>query len=143
VGTIWLSLHKKLPTIDLMELLVHEFTHNLLLIDEINTRHYNYDLIAKEENFARSAILRRSRPLDRVIHSIVVATELVLARDKYLGHAKRPVIHRKTTELIADTIAAIKGVRALPNLDQLITPHLNQLIGKCFVACKGRRSVTA
>ncbi len=143
VGTIWLSLHKKLPTIDLMELLVHEFTHNVLLLDEINTRHYNYDLIARKENFARSAILRRSRPLDRVIHSIVVATELVLARDKYLGHAKPPVIHRKTTELIADTIAAIKSVRALPNLEHLITPHLNQLVGKCYVACKGRQSITA
>lgn len=135
IGTIWLTVEDSLNSIDLMEMFVHELTHHLLFVDELNHAQFAYSEIAKPENFARSAILKRSRPLDKVVHSIVVASEVLEARRQYLKERGPSKIHPSTEVLMADTKVAIESVFALPNLGDLITPHMRKVLDKCAEIC--------
>jgi hypothetical protein len=55
--------------------------YHLLLIDERVHGHYvSYAKLADKRNYAHSAILKCNRPLDKVFHSLVVATELLASR---------------------------------------------------------------
>jgi hypothetical protein len=136
IGSIWLTVMDKVRPIDLMEMFVHELTHHLLFIDELNHPQFNYGEIAKSENFAHSAILRKHRPLDKVIHSIVVATEILAARRRYLRHDGETVIHPPTDAMAQEILTSIRSVEALPNLDALVTPHLRSVVQRCELACR-------
>ena len=135
IGTIWLTVEDALQRVDIMEMLVHELTHHLLFIDELNHAQFAYSEIAKPENFARSAILKRNRPLDKVVHSIVVATEILEARRKYLYGFGPSKIHPPSDALKQDTEMAIESVLTLPNLNDLITSHLREVLAKCTEVC--------
>ncbi|MDP2104576.1 MAG: HEXXH motif-containing putative peptide modification protein, partial [Desulfobulbaceae bacterium] len=84
IGAIWFSVSDKVCHRDLVEMFVHELTHHLLFVDELNCPQFNYDLIVRPEHYARSAILKRQRPLDKVVHSIAVGATIVDARKRYL-----------------------------------------------------------
>jgi hypothetical protein len=129
IGVLWLNLRDHLTVYDIIELLIHESTHNLLFIDEIRYSHYNYNLVALEENYAISSILKSKRPLDKVIHSIIVATELVLARRNFLGELDITV-HPKSFELEKNIITSIDSVLALPKYRDLVTNRVDALIMK-------------
>ena len=131
IGAIWLTVADSIQLLDIMEMYVHEMCHHLLFIDELNHPQFNYAEIAKRENFARSAILRISRPLDKVIHSIVVAAELLESRRRFLNNSGRTLIHPPSPELAANGLTAVSSVRELPNLPDLITPHLAEVVAHC------------
>ena len=81
LGVLWMNPKLSWTQFDYVELMVHELTHQLLFIDERNYRHYlSYDLMNQKEYFAHSTILKKSRPLDKVIHSFFVGLNLVLFR---------------------------------------------------------------
>jgi len=135
IGTIWLTIEDSVRPIDIMEMYIHEMTHHLLFIDELTNAQFDYAEIAKPENFARSAILKRNRPLDKVVHSIVVSTEILAARRSYLGDNGETTIHPASEALARDTIAAAESVTQLPNIDSLVTPHIRQLLTRCSEFC--------
>jgi len=135
IGSIWLSVHHGTRPIDLMEMFVHELTHHLIFIDELNRPQFNYGLIADAQNFAHSAILRKHRPLDKVIHSIIVATEILLARRRFLPEVGATTIHPATAPLVAEVRSSIRSVLSLENIDALISPHVRHLIAACAKAC--------
>lgn len=136
IGSIWLTVMDKVRPIDLMEMFVHELTHHLLFIDELNRPQFNYSEISRSENFAHSAILRKRRPLDKVIHSIVVATEILSARRRYLHHDGETVIHPPTDAMAQELLTSIRSVEALPNLETLVTPYLRSVVQRCELACR-------
>ncbi len=127
IGVLWLNLRDHVTVDDIIELLIHESTHNLLFIDEIRYLHYNYELVLSEDNYAISSILKSKRPLDKVVHSIVVAVELILARRNFLGKSNI-TIHPKSPELEIDTINSINSVLALPRYSDLVTSRVDSLI---------------
>lgn len=141
IGAIWLTVNDGVGMIDLMEMYVHELTHHLIFVDELNHGQFDYDAIAKPENFAHSAILKRHRPLDKVVHSIIVATEIMAARARYLDldHESGSTIHPPTTALRAETLAAMESVQQLPNLTDLITPHTSKILARCEDAIREYR----
>jgi hypothetical protein len=135
IGTIWLTVEDSLRPVDLMEMFIHELTHHLLFVDELNYKQFEYPAIAKPENFARSAILKRSRPLDKVVHSIVVAAEVLEARRRYLHDCGPCKIHPSSDALKTDTRLAIESVLSLSNLDDLISPRVRQMLERCDHVC--------
>lgn len=142
IGAIWLTVDDKISLIDLQEMYVHELTHHLLFIDELNNPQFNYKEIAKPENYARSAILRRNRPLDKVVHSIVVASEILLARTRFIKNKLRTGIHPCSENLAKDTLEAIASVDALENRTELMTPHLLAIVDACRDACARHQEST-
>lgn len=128
IGLIWLSLKDSLSTQDLVEMLIHELTHTLVFVDELNFEHFNYAEMTKSKNWARSSILKRPRPMDKVLHSIVVSTEILHARAKYLPNVDRLVVHPQSKSLRESTLVSIESVLAHPNLNEICKPRAIELV---------------
>lgn len=131
IGIIWANPRCYYKVTEVLEFLIHEMTHNALFIDEQFHQHYNYEEILKKHNWAISAILNIPRPLDKVIHSIIVATEVVLFRDKLLGHPERPLVHPPTNMLIDQALKSIDSVKTIisnGHSTELISPRVNFLL---------------
>lgn len=107
IGVIWANPKLTYTVTDLVEILVHEFTHHAMFLDELRYGHYSYALVLEQSTWAHSAILNVKRPLDKVLHSIVVATEVLLFRERYLGHPAKPRVHPPTETLVAQLEDAI------------------------------------
>ncbi|ARU25660.1 hypothetical protein RSSE_p1477 (plasmid) [Ralstonia solanacearum] len=101
IGVIWANPKLTYAVTDIIEILVHEFTHHSMFLDELRYGHYLYAALLDESTWAHSAILNVRRPLDKVLHSIIVATEVLLFRCEYLGHPARPRVHPPTDIMIA------------------------------------------
>ncbi|MCL6326118.1 aKG-HExxH-type peptide beta-hydroxylase [Pectobacterium polaris] len=120
IGSIWISGHGDLTYHDVAEFLLHELTHHLLFIDERCHEQFNYQEIVKPENYSMSALLGKRRPLDKVVHSILVSHEILNARRNYL-ESDMVTIHPATDILKNNTINSIAEILAMKNLDDLIT----------------------
>jgi hypothetical protein len=112
VGVIWANPRISYTIFDLMEILVHEFTHHAMFLDELRYGHYAYVEILKRSTWARSAILNVDRPLDKVLHSTVVAVEVLLWRSSYLGHPVQPRVHPPTDVLVEQVSSSIASMEA-------------------------------
>lgn len=132
IGTIWVSGHGTLNKYDVAEFLLHELTHHLLFIDERCHEQFNYNMMIQPENYAQSAILNKKRPLDKVVHSIVVGTEILLARRSFLGEHKVN-IHPNSVKLQHNVISSIDDVFSLPKIDNIITLHTREILEKCKI----------
>ena len=130
IGSIWISGHGDLNKYDVAEFLLHELTHHLLFIAERRERQFNYSEMLKPENFAMSAILNYSRPLDKVVHSIVVSTEIIVARKTFIGRHS-VTIHPSTEIMTTQTQSSIASVLALPNLNTVLYPWTIEAIDRC------------
>lgn len=131
VGLIWSNPHPQFTEMDLAEFLTHELTHTLMFLDEWLYGHYTRQLEHDEQTWCYSAILKKKRPIDKVLHSIVVASEIVLLRQTYLGEPDAPKAHppshlmqraiRDSIESIRDVQrrTAILGDRALDLIDRV------------------------
>jgi hypothetical protein len=99
---------------DLAEFLAHEMTHTLMFLDEWLLGHYTRLLTHDETTWCHSAILKKKRSIDKVLHSIVVASEIVLLRHEYLGEPVSPRAHpptQKIKQAVAELITRIRDVQ--------------------------------
>ncbi|WOE33306.1 MULTISPECIES: aKG-HExxH-type peptide beta-hydroxylase [unclassified Acinetobacter] len=113
VGTIWANLKEKLSTKDVAEFFIHELTHNCIFIDEHRYGHYDYHIISDESTWATSAVLLTNRPLDKVLHSIIVSMEIILFREKVIGHPQQPKIHPPTEILLNQIKQSINSIKTV------------------------------
>lgn len=133
IGVIWLNSRKHWSNNDLIELFIHELTHNLMFIDELRYLHYNdYDLILDPKNYTQSAILHTKRPLDKVIHSIVVATEIFSLRKHILGEPNKPCVHPPSNTIKKQAVSAYQNLINMPNFLELTTSRTRFLMDRCY-----------
>ena len=133
LGVIWLSGANDLVVDDYMELFVHELTHHLIFIDELNVAQFDYRTIADERFFSRSAILRLDRPIDKVLHSVIVAAELVASRRTFLSESA--TVHPSTATIVAETIASCEALLEMEDIDMVLHPRGRELVERCFQVC--------
>ena len=132
IGVIWINHRDHWSQNDIIELLVHELTHNLVFIDELRYLHYqDYNKIVDEKNYSYSAILQTKRPIDKVVHSIIVATEVVSLRKNHLGEPKNPCVHPPSTKIIEQTLSAYDSLISMPNYNELTTERSRHLMDSC------------
>ena len=116
---------------DVIEYYVHELTHNLLYLDEECHPHYrDYAALNLKKNYAYSTIRRVKRRLDQALHSLVVATEILLLRKKKLGHFSARMVHPNSNMLIASCEATIKSIRSL-QWRALLAPRGREILISC------------
>jgi len=131
IGAIWLNIYEN-HVDDVVGLLIHEFTHHLCFIDELVYSHYFYSELVNPNNYALSAILKVQRPLDKVIHSIVVSTEILLFRQNpQLATDCDIVLHPTTDILLEQTLSSINSVLNLNNKKQLLKPRVFEILERC------------
>lgn len=112
IGVIWLNPKLSYPIADVMEILLHEFTHQAMFLDELRYGHYSYGTIRDRSTWAKSAILNLSRPIDKVLHSLVVATEVLLFRQRHIGRPAAPRAHPPTSILLQQLDESLSSVEA-------------------------------
>jgi hypothetical protein len=131
IGVIWLTVNDNVTEYDLVELLIHELTHNLIFIDELNRPQFVYNEIKKKENYAHSSILTMNRPLDKVVHSIIVAAELLLTREKLMNFDYVKNIHPETVVMRKNILNSIESVKNMKNIDDVLMPRGKELVQIC------------
>lgn len=132
IGVIWASPRPNWQSEDFVEFYTHEFTHNLAFLDERRYQHYvDYDLILDPDNFCKSAILCTPRPLDKVFHSLLVATEVLLLREDSLGHPNNPKIHPPSETILKNCFNTIHSIERLQTKSQLLTIRGLELMNLC------------
>lgn len=129
LGVIWIDPLKGWSNFDCVEGLVHEMTHTLLMLDELRYVHYpEYPELKKPENLARSAIRSEARPLNAVVHSYVVAVELLALRARHRPDGFAPRLHAESRELRTKTEQARESMLGLENFRELTTPRLVEVL---------------
>lgn len=105
------------------ELLLHEFAHNTILLDEHRYGHYHYELLSNPETFldASDRGVHFKFPLNRVLHSMLVAAEIISLRNAYVGHEPQPNQHLTTAEIIIRSQKYIAAIDANPKLLKIFT----------------------
>lgn len=137
IGCIWVNLRDHWDKQDVFEFLVHETTHNLVFLDELCYGHYSdYSQLPINENYSWSAILNKLRPLDKVFHSIVVSTEVLLFREETLGHPSKPCLHPPTHIMLEQALYSIRYLNDHSHLKNLLSKRANYLLESCECALK-------
>jgi|688.fasta_scaffold45405_4 hypothetical protein len=137
IGCIWANIRNHWQCQDILEFLVHETTHNLVFLDELCHKHYsNYSELPKTENFAWSAILNKLRPLDKVFHSIIVSTEVLLFREQTFGHPDQPCLHPPSSLMIEQTLNSVNYLNERSDLKALLSKRANLLLENCYEKLK-------
>jgi hypothetical protein len=132
IGCIWINPRQNWSRQDFLEFFVHEMTHNLVFLDEYRYHHYeDYTGMFLEENYAKSAIQAKRRPLDKVFHSILVSTEVLLTRRDLLRHPKSPILHPPTSIMFEKTFESIDNVERNSTVYSLLTSRGKELITTC------------
>jgi hypothetical protein len=135
LGVVWVNPRPSWSTVDFLEFFVHELTHTLVFLSEL--RHGLYARpaeLADPANFALSALRRTPRPLDKALHSAVVAAEILLAREATLGHPEYPVLHPATADLADGALASVESIAAVAADRDLLLPHALELLERCRTA---------
>ncbi|MEG2039941.1 MAG: HEXXH motif-containing putative peptide modification protein [Hafnia sp.] len=115
IGVIWINPKLTYVDNDILEIIVHELTHQLMFLDELCLPHYNYEMIADVENWPVSAVLNINRPFDKVLHSAVVAMEIILLRRDHIGDPDKPLIHPPTDVLKTQLINTVNSMEKVLN----------------------------
>ena len=129
IGLIWLSIQPTMCTRDVIEMLIHELTHTLVFLDELNKEQFNYDTMMKEPYWALSSILKLKRPMDKVVHSVIVSTELLYARRNYLPPTdETKLVHPDSTKLASNIENSISSVLNHPLLNEVCKQRAIELM---------------
>ena len=113
IGVIWCSNKKNWSLQDTTEFLIHELTHNLFFLDELRFSHYrSHTDIGKISNYCLSSILRIPRPVDKVLHSLLVANEIVSFRSVF-GEPIDPKTHPPTKDILKNMENTINSLKSI------------------------------
>lgn len=132
IGVLWVNQRPTWSENDMIEFLIHEMTHNLVFLDERRFSHYvDLQKAVDKENWALSAVLGRQRPIDKSVHSLIVATEILLFREKFTGHNGRYRVHPPSDILKDKSLRCAESLLNLKNIDELCRPRFIELTTMC------------
>jgi hypothetical protein len=131
VGIVWVDPLRGWSPYDVAEAYAHELTHTLLTLDEHRFGHFpDYPRLRAPENLARSAIRSEERPLNAVVHSYVVAEELLQLRRRHGSAELAPRLHADTPTLHAKALEARRSIYDCANLEQLTSGRLREILAR-------------
>jgi hypothetical protein len=95
VGVIWIGLHDKRSVEEHAELLLHEFVHQAVFLEDMvhGLLKEGAVRLAEDDALVTTALQRRRRGFDKAFHSLFVATELAHFSD-WIGQAERAADYR-------------------------------------------------
>ena len=133
IGVIWVDPRPSWSHGDLFEMMVHELNHTLMFVDEYARRNYR-DLVevSKKKYYLRSAILAKDRPLDKVVHGLVVSTEVLMSRIKNDMDPAKPHVHPPSKVMLQKAFATARLLIASEIVRGLCTDRAIDLIEICL-----------
>jgi hypothetical protein len=138
IGLIWLAVGVHTQMDDLLELLVHELTHTLVFLDELNHPYFNYTNLPHRDYWSLSAILGRNRPMDKAVHSVMVAAEIINAR--VVGVIKPapggPAVHPSTADMKVALKKSCAAILNHPKFDLVCTERVRELVVRVLASAR-------
>ncbi|MGE7926852.1 aKG-HExxH-type peptide beta-hydroxylase [Lysinibacillus xylanilyticus] len=132
IGILFADPRSNYTNEDIYEFLVHELGHTLLFLYELRYGLYTDSKRIPDKNtFALSAMRKQLRPIDKALHSVVVATEVLLLRDKVLGHKHSCVLHPSTDELIPAVNISIESIFEMNRKENILTSYSENILKQC------------
>ena len=124
----------------LPELLIHEFTHNALFLDELRHGYYtDYKKLYDPASYVNANYrgMPIKLPFDRCLHSLIVSAEIILARDTYIGHQPRISQHLSSEEIIKRAKEYIAQIKANKAIHELMKERCHEVFETCatFFLC--------
>jgi hypothetical protein len=114
---------------DVIEGLVHELTHLLLMYDELRFGHYvNKALLSAPEHQSQTGIFNALNAADVVFHSIVVASEVIALRRGPLGEPTAPQLHPASSDIVRAAEVAYASLTRPEQAVRLLTPRARELL---------------
>lgn len=143
LGVLWLNPKESWTQRDFQEFYIHELTHTLIFLDEWRFGLY-HDIasLADPSSWTLSAIRTTRRPLDKTLHSIIVATEVLLTREE-ASSPERSRLHPNSRELRDSILRSVASVRETRRACSMLTPHGIHLLERCESAARDRVTVSA
>ncbi|GEO28156.1 hypothetical protein AAC03nite_39410 [Alicyclobacillus acidoterrestris] len=133
VGILWIDAREDWTNRDMYEFLVHELSHTLLFIHEwAHGLFTSQRRLTESETYAMSAIRGQIRPMDKAFHSAIVATDVLLLREKIIGHDTRTILHPSTSELIPQIFDSIRSIQEVDARQGILTDYAQKLLGNCL-----------
>ena len=132
LGVIWINNKPQFSQQDIIEMIIHEFVHNLCFIDEISYIHYsNYKLMLKKENLAEASPGTK-KPLKDVIHRIVVLIELIMFRLKFFSNKNQDFLyHAPTSSLILQAKQSINSIYCTIDYKSILSERSHNILKRC------------
>jgi hypothetical protein len=136
LGILWAAPSPTWNDRDFHEFFLHELTHSLAFLDEWRYLHYlRPAAMMAEETWATSAILARKRPLDKVLHSIIVAMEILHFREATPSQDRTATaLHPDSSALRRQTRVALDSVASVSGIESLLAPRAMVLLDLCSAA---------
>ena len=128
----FIGIHKDLlgNKIGLQEVLIHEFTHTTVFIDEHAHGYFtDYD-IAKKDTII-SGMMGVPIPLTRALHSVIVACEILLARDELFSHQQDSLAHPMSDVIIPKSKHTIDLLRTHHNKTGIFKKRPLEILDRC------------
>lgn len=109
---IWIQPQSTWGIYDIVESLFHELTHLILYLDEQCYGHYeNPKELFNQNSWISSAIRNEKRPVNAVVHSIIVAYEILCLRESWKYSDRNLILHGLSDELLDKTIHSLECLK--------------------------------
>jgi hypothetical protein len=132
VGAVWVKNTSPLQVRDLKEQLLREHTHTQMFLDEWRYGHYQDPAaIVRAENHVVPPFADVPWSISAILHEVVARTEILLFRERHLGHADAALCEPPSEELARSVDDAIDAMYSLPKLHHLLTHRSFCLIQEC------------
>lgn len=131
IGVMCAYLDMTADSVSIAELLIHEFTHNALFIDELRFGHYQNRSLLHDANYFVQTDNRGAVPFDRWFHALIVYAEIIDARTRYLGHEVRPSQHADSNTLIRQAREEIVRVNQHQTMLSNLSARGQALMQRC------------
>lgn len=111
------------------ELMIHEFTHNTLFLDELRFGHYHYEHLNDETTYldASDRGVKFQMPFHRCLHSLIVSAEILLARDAYIGHEPTINQHLTSEKILVRSKKYVATIANSSAYDKIMTERSREL----------------
>ncbi|MGF1741851.1 hypothetical protein L4C34_12380 [Vibrio profundum] len=114
------------------EVLVHEFTHNAYLLDELRWGYFkDMAKVHSKENYIKSSLFSRMLPLPRTLHSLLVACEILLLRKSLNYHPEQFDGHPITETILEKAKVTNKLIIDNKRISKNFTPRAMQILSLC------------
>lgn len=144
LGVLYINPQKEWSAADVAEVMLHELTHMLVVLDDFRHGHFVDGRVFSVEEFAGlGAISGKSLPIFRVTHSQLVAAELMLFRERHGLHGVNYHAHPDSETLATRIDASFATYRADTSLGAVLTPRMRELLSAAEAQLPRRKTLEA
>ncbi len=136
LGVIWSAGHLEWEVPDVAEFLIQELTHHLVFIDEQCSEYYkDYTILHNKDNWIYSTILDTPSSIDRAIHSVLIAHEIIEFRKQIPDDNACGTLYTNNRQLTTQMVDDIESIMDVNKRVNTLHKHVTEKLLMCKYSC--------